>query len=627
MIVRMSKIELAGPKGVLDELLSLLQEFSNLQIEPGEIDFIEKPDEDFIKSIMPDESTISERLFLEDLRAKLEELFSYLPDIQIRTSYLEPRLIIDSVSETLKKHIQHCKDIFQRKEAFQDEMSSLNRYRPFLETVGTLLKDVNDMPDLDFIGLTIKDLETVEYLKELLSKLTDERFELLTTFASDRSIVGLITVEKAESEKVRKILGEEHIPELTFPALLSRLSFPKRLSYLNQRITEISSEVDMINIDLQKFALRWGPIYQKVRDWVNDRLSLLKATTSAFETRMCFFFYGWTPSNNVEVLRQKVKEKFSGKVIITEKEIRDEDLEKIPVILKNPPYFKPFEIFTKLLPLPRYTSCDPTPFIGIFFPIFFGMILGDIGYGLLFLVISLFIKKKVSNRTICNASKILFISSVYSIFFGILYGEFLGETGHILFGMKPICVERRTAVIPMIYFSVTVGIAHIILGLVLGIITAFKKRTKKEAFYKFFNILIILCILSLVLSFLGLFPALFKRPVIIVILILAPLLFYTGGLLAPFEILKSIGNIISYARIMAIGLTSVLIAFVANRLAGMTGDIIIGVVIAGLIHLLNMVLGVFSPTIHSLRLHYVEFFGKFLEQGGRRFEPLSKTKH
>ncbi len=104
-------------------------------------------------------------------------------------------------------------------------------------------------------------------------------------------------------------------------------------------------------------------------------------------------------------------------------------------------------------------------------------------------------------------------------------------------------------------------------------------------------------------------------------------MFYTGGLLAPFEILKSIGNIISYARIMAIGLTSVLIAFVANRLAGMTGDIIIGVVIAGLIHLLNMVLGVFSPTIHSLRLHYVEFFGKFLEQGGRRFEPLSKTKH
>jgi V/A-type H+-transporting ATPase subunit I len=95
-------------------------------------------------------------------------------------------------------------------------------------------------------------------------------------------------------------------------------------------------------------------------------------------------------------------------------------------------------------------------------------------------------------------------------------------------------------------------------------------------------------------------------------------------LLAPLELLKSIGNIISYVRIMAIGLTSVLLAFVANRLGGETGDIFTGVIVAGLLHLLNIILGVFSPTIHSLRLHYVEFFSKFMEHGGRRFEPLKK---
>jgi len=103
-----------------------------------------------------------------------------------------------------------------------------------------------------------------------------------------------------------------------------------------------------------------------------------------------------------------------------------------------------------------------------------------------------------------------------------------------------------------------------------------------------------------------------------------PFLLFTGGILAPLELLKSIGNIISYARIMAIGLSSVLLAFVANRIGGLTGDILIGIIVAGLFHIINIALGIFSSTIHSMRLHYVEFFGKFIVHGGRRFEPLKK---
>jgi V/A-type H+-transporting ATPase subunit I len=111
----------------------------------------------------------------------------------------------------------------------------------------------------------------------------------------------------------------------------------------------------------------------------------------------------------------------------------------------------------------------------------------------------------------------------------------------------------------------------------------------------------------------------------VAVLAAIPLMLLTGGLLAPLEIMKNIGNIISYARIMAIGLASVMIAQVANRFAGLTGDILTGAVAAGLIHLVNIALGLFSPTIHALRLHYVEFFDKFIVYGGRRFEPFKKT--
>ena len=176
----------------------------------------------------------------------------------------------------------------------------------------------------------------------------------------------------------------------------------------------------------------------------------------------------------------------------------------------------------------------------------------------------------------------------------------------------------------MLSFALTVGVVHVILGLFLGFITTLKRRMKKEALYRFLNLIIVICILLLVAALFDIFPALLTRPVIITILVLTPLLLFTGGLLAPLELLKSIGNIISYARIMAIGLTSVLLAFVANRLAGMTGNIVIGITVAVLLHTLNIILGVFSPAIHSIRLHYVEFFTKFIEPGGRKFEPIKK---
>jgi V/A-type H+-transporting ATPase subunit I len=624
MIVRMSKVEIAGPRSLLEDALSLLQELGIFQVDRDSVSFIGES-RGYVRPSVPDAGTVAERLFLEGLRDRLGELFSCLPPAEVRKSYLEPQSIIDTLDETLKRHSSLCKELAAKREALNTELNELGRYAPFLDTLESLLKGAERVPELELIGLTLKYPEAAEHLRASLKRMVGENFELLTGSTPDGTLVGMIVIESRASDAVKNVLSDENIPELGFPPSFGDLTLSEKIAFLRQRVPQLSSELAGIDRQLLTFSARWRPIYERVGEWVGERLSVMGAAASAFQTGMCFFVYGWMPSRDVAGLRGKLNGQFGGKIVLEEQEIREEDLERVPVVLKNPPYFQPFELFTRILPLPRYTSYDPTPFIGIFFPVFFGMILGDAGYGLLLMALAFFLLRRFrAKRLIRDASRILLVSSAYSVLFGVLYGEFFGELGFGLLGLEAVGLERRKAVIPMLVFAVTVGVVHVIFGLFLGFLSALKKREKKETAFKLLNIVFILCVLALVASLFEVFPRLLTRPVVIAILVLTPFVLFTGGLLAPLELLKSIGNIISYARIMAIGLASVLLAFVANRLGGLTGDILIGMVVAGFLHIINIALGIFSSTIHSMRLHYVEFFGKFVVHGGRLFEPLKK---
>lgn len=625
MIVRMSKVEIMGPKPLIGDVLAIIREFGILHPEPEAIGFIEAPEDRYLRSFLLEEKALSERLFLEDLLRKINDLFSMIPEKTLRISYLDPSKILDTIARLLQEHSDYCKNICKELNGIERELNELRRYLPFIDAVDKLTAGIEDLTNLEITGFVIKDRERIDQIEGLIHRILAGRYIFTHTVAFDGTIVAVLATVSNETKLIREALIREQIPEMGLP-VLEGLSMKDRILFLRKRIDALSTKEAELRRRLERFSLQWRPIYERVRGWIEERLSILKATSLVFETRMCFFIYGWIPSDEISKLRGEFEKRFKGKVIINEKEIRAEDLDRVPVMLKNPPYFKPFEIFTRLLPLPSYTSYDPTVFIGIFFPIFFGMILGDAGYGILLILVSLYLAKRFRKRRyVEDVSKILLISSVYSVFFGILYGEFFGEIGSIL-GIKPVCIERRSAIIPMLLFALTVGIFHVFLGLFLGLTTALKKRAKREFLYRLLNILTIFSILILVAALSGLFPELLTRPVIVAILVLTPLLLFSGGIIAPLEVLRSIGNIISYARIMAIGLTSVLLAFVANRIGGLTGNVIMGILVASLLHILNIIIGIFSPTIHSLRLHYVEFLTKFIEPGGRRYEPLSSRR-
>ncbi|MDA8098121.1 MAG: hypothetical protein M0042_00680 [Nitrospiraceae bacterium] len=625
MIVRMSKIEVAGPKDLLRDVLERLRGLGVFQVDPEAVKIKEEGGEEHVRSFALDEETAVERLFLEDLHAKIDDLLSSLPNIAVRESYIDAETVVQIVANAVPRHCSHSHELSERLDVLVKERDELDRYGIFLGAMASLVGSARETPDLEFIGLTIREPDMVPRLRDVISRITDWKYELQTDTADDGSLVGLITVERSIADRVKGTLHDEQVPELTFPAAFGSMNFPEKIAYVKKRVLEVDGEIATIRDELARFAKRWTPLYRNVRAWIDDRLALLRTTAQAFETKMCFFIHGWIPSRDLAGLRSSLAGAYGQPVVVDELEIREEDLERVPIALRNPAYFRPFEILTSLLPLPAYTSYDPTPFIGIFFPIFFGIILGDAGYGIVLAILAFWARRRFrTERMIRDGATILFISACYALLFGVLFGEFFGDLPERLFHLQPLVVERRTAIVPMLLFSLAIGIGHILLGLALGAVNAFQRNVKREALYKLLSIVIIFAILAIFASQFGIFPSVLSRPAILLILFLTPLLFFSGGVLAPLEFLKNIGNIISYVRITAIGLTSVLLAFVANELGGLTGDVVTGVVVAGLIHALNIVLGVFSPSIHSLRLHYVEFFSKFIEHGGRKYEPLRR---
>ena len=258
--------------------------------------------------------------------------------------------------------------------------------------------------------------------------------------------------------------------------------------------------------------------------------------------------------------------------------------------------------------------------------IFFGMMLGDVAYGFLLLALSLILVRKFSAGVMRDILIVLAMGAGWAILFGFLYGEAFGNLGEH-FGMHALWFDRASSeyVSGFLGMTLAVGSVHITLGLVLGVWEAIKEKSRGHLLERG-GMLVGLIALFLIIGVLANYlPDAFMTPaiagLIIGIVLLGASLGWLGLLMGPIEFLGLIGNILSYLRIAAIGLASVYLAKVANDVSGLVGNVILGAIIAILIHALNLVLGAFSPTIHSLRLHYVEFFRKFYEGGGRPYEP------
>ena len=383
-------------------------------------------------------------------------------------------------------------------------------------------------------------------------------------------------------------------------------------------------------------------------------------------TEETFISEGWVPEDQADRIRDALERVTGGRIYIEELEI--DDTSRVPVEYDNPSFASPTEVLIDIYSRPLYSEVDPTLMVAIVFPIFFGLILGDVGYGAILLILSLGLRKFFTGEGGRMLLKVLSYAGISSIVFGVLYSEIFGSvlkipwtTGWIevpaLFFNRHLNIGTATGHAPQIselmIFAIWIGILHVTLGRIIGMTNARKLHRGKHATQAMIAnagwIGTMWGILLMIWAFyaLPLMPDLTGLPVIamglnaaavvgVVLLVAGILGVAQENALELVEVPTIISHVLSYTRLVAVGLSSVAIAMVVNYIAiGMIIEpqlgaitpigviaIIMGILVLFIGHALNTALGLLGGGLHSIRLHYVEFFTKFYRGGGKKYNPF-----
>jgi V/A-type H+-transporting ATPase subunit I len=530
----------------------------------------------------------------------------------------------------LERLVPEVQALTGRREKLQAELASLPRYEGTLRQLLPIIPPSAHQPGNVSVGVLVSraHIGILDSITREILESTNGRAEVVASDVDAALRAMLIVFPEVFTEKIETILGHEDVSRLRLPAELGGGPPDVVLETLRRRMSAIPAELQSIEAELIHLAALWR---EKLAWWsacLHEEIDTRRVLPKFGETDMTFILAGWIPGKDLERVKAALREALGEAFLLQALPLTPALQGRAPVVLQNPPPARPFESLVNLLSLPRYGHIDPTTLMAFFLPIFFGMILGDVGYGVLLLGLSLVLFRKYKKGTIHDILIVLAMGSGWGILFGFLYGEAFGALGETYLGMHALWFERASAenMAGLLIMTIVVGAVHVTLGLILGVWEAAREKSRSHLLERGGMLLGLIGLFLIVGVLTHTLPQGLMSPavagMIVGIVLLGASLGWLGVLMGPIEFIGLIGNVLSYLRIAAIGLASVYLAKVANDMAGSIGNLVVGVIIAVLIHALNLVLGAFSPTIHSLRLHYVEFFRKFYEGGGRHYEPF-----
>jgi V/A-type H+-transporting ATPase subunit I len=632
VLVAMTKVQIVGRKREVEPILGRLYAMGLLELGSA----LEEPALRLAPYPGADERAargLEQRLLL----ARLDGLLTLAGDSGATIPAVEAASSSAELSRELKTLMPLVEPVAARIEDLRTESAVLPRY---IEPLRRLLPLVPELAELDereiralqlqavALVLNTGDERIVDVLREALRTDLGDRFVLVAVRVDSDAIGCVLVTPRNASEGVQAVLGRERVRPLPLPSRYENLSFRGAVTAMESRLREIPAELDQAQAQLHALLAPRASAWREARRRLLGDIEQLEAVAQAGVTDRAFVISGWAPSERMPELRIELERAAGGQLVVDE--VSTPLAVDPPVLMRNRKLAQPFEFLVRFLDLPRSGSLDPTVLMALFLPLMVGVMVGDLVYGMLLLVIAVVVRRRFAgdSAAVRDLSRVFVAGAVWAMIFGALFGEALGDVGHKL-GLPALWFYRggADAVTPLLLFSLALGTAHVVLGQLLGVWQSATAGRRVELINRSGSLLALGSVLALAGVAADRIPgatagALLAGGGLAVGLVL--LMVGRGALgfvMGPLEFVGTLGNVLSYLRLAAVGLASTYLAMVANELS-VVGSIWLGVFVGVFFHALNLGLASFSPMIQALRLHYVEFFSKFYEGGGRPFRPF-----
>ncbi|WP_347720466.1 V-type ATP synthase subunit I [Candidatus Nanohalovita haloferacivicina] len=594
----MTKISVTGPKKYLKDVIDELHSLKILDIESYDGD---------LETGEPFEEAEDLSQLLVDIRS----LESKLPELE---EVEEEELDLEEIEENIPEISSKIDRLTSKKERLKRKISGLNDEKKFFKRITGTGLTYDDLQGSERLEVFIGDLDA-----EALKEKSSGNYELL----EGRSTNVVIYEKDSGMKQVLMDVQERsyELPEGDFSGTPEDI-----VNNTEARKEEFKNEIETVEAQLEELAAEWRGKLETANEYLTERIEKAEVPLQFGTTENTFIIEGWIPSDSYTQFEEEVAEVTEGKV-----HIQKEEGENPPVQHDNNRFVQPFESLTDLMAVPKHNELDPSIVLMLTFPLFFGFMIGDAGYGLTSLAV-FYGGMKVFPKA-SDMFKSLMYASVATFLFGLAFGDAFGYvifghhselaavTGIHLFEQIPILWHRAEHLGQVFTISAIIGLVHVNLGYLIGVYNETIRHDFKHAFLEKGSWLMLEAG-ALLWYFQG---ATVGAPVTLIAL--ATL--WTGeGVEGIVEIPSLLSNILSYLRIFGVSVAAVSLAAVVNSMANpllTSGSVIglaagIGLLIFG--HVFNTFIKIMEGFLQGIRLHYVEMFGKFYEGGGKKYAPF-----